>query len=107
MVHFQKLAVIALILMAGACANIAEKTNTLSDEKIKSQTGGTLGYAPDALTIVSRRTEGTNTYVELRANDKKVFNCVINGGNALSFGMTNPPSCAKKGEPLRVGPFGQ
>lgn len=95
-----------LPLLITGCAGLAERTNNLTDEKIKSQTGGVLGYSPSALTILSRRTEGTNTYVELQGDDKKVFNCVINGGNLLSFGMTNPPSCAKKGEPLKVSPFG-
>lgn len=93
-------------LFLGACAGIAEKTNTLSDEKVLSQSAGALGYAPSELKLVSRRTEGTNTYAQLVGiKDKQEYTCIINGGNALSFGMTNPPSCGRKGERLNSGPF--
>ena len=99
------------IILSGACmvlvgcASIAESTNTLSDEKIRSQTAGTLGYAPDDLTINSRRTEGTNTYVTLKASDGKEFACTVNGGNLLSMGIVNPPLCGKKGDPANANPF--
>lgn len=87
------------------CASIAAGTNTLSDERIKSESSGALGYSPDEMSIVSRRTEGVNTYVNLKANDGKEFTCIINGGNLLSMGMTNPPMCSKKGDPIRANPF--
>ena len=92
-------------LALAGCTTIASKTNTLDDEKIRSQTSGVLGYEPAELTVVSRRTEGTNTYAQLKANDGKEFTCVINGGNLLTLGMTNPPSCSRKGEPVKTGPF--
>lgn len=91
-------------LSLSGCSTLASKTNTLTDEKIKSQTSGALGYEPDQLTIVSRRTEGTNTYVNLKANNGREFTCIINGGNILTLGMTNPPICGKKGEPLKGFP---
>jgi hypothetical protein len=98
-----------LIFLAAACltgcASIAAGTNTLSDERIKSESSGALGYPPEEVTIVSRRTEGVNTYVNLKAKDGKEFTCIINGGNILSMGMTNPPMCSKKGEPIRANPF--
>lgn len=102
----RKLASLCVISLAlNGCASIAGSTNTLTDDKIKSQTSGVLGYSPDDLTITSRRTEGTNTYVNLQVKDKKEFTCVINGGNLLTFGMTNPPICSKKGEPMNPNPF--
>jgi hypothetical protein len=102
-----KPALVLLVLQAAACSSIAQKTNNLSDDKIKSQTGGALGYMPEDLTLVSRRTEGTNTYVALKAKDGKEFNCIVNGGNLLSMGMTNPPVCSPKGQPVKAAPFGQ
>lgn len=102
-----------IVLIAAAslfftgCAAIAGKTNTLTDERIKSETSGALGYSPSDISIVSRRTEGVNTYVNLKANDGKEFTCIVNGGNLLSMGMTNPPMCSKKGEPIKAGLFGQ
>src|ERR1700752_4358307 len=95
----------SLCTVLAGCASIAQSTNSLSDDQIKSQTGGTLGYAPGDLTIVSRRTEGTNTYVALKASDGREFNCVINGGNLLTMGIVNPPMCSKKGEPINTNPF--
>ena len=85
----------AIILISG-CATIASKTNILSNEKIKTETSAALGYQPSDLTIVSRKTEGINTYVDLKARDAKEFICVINGGNLLSGFMTNPPMCHPK-----------
>jgi outer membrane protein assembly factor BamE (lipoprotein component of BamABCDE complex) len=99
-------AVSVLVALAG-CNVIASKTNVLTDDQIKSQAGGALGYSPEELTLVSRRTEGTNTFAALKSKDNQQFNCIINGGNLLTFGMTNPPSCAKKGQsPVSATPFG-
>lgn len=78
------------------CASVAGGTNMLTDERIVSESAGALGLAPANLSMVSRRTEGTNTYATLRAKDKSEYACVINGGNLLSFGMVNPPTCSKR-----------
>jgi hypothetical protein len=94
-----------LMLSMTGCSTIAASTNTLTDDRIKSETGGALGFSPDQMTIVNRRTEGLNTYVQLKANTGQEFNCTISGGNLLSFGMVNPPLCSKKGEPIRTNPF--
>jgi hypothetical protein len=86
----------ASLATLSACSTIAEKTNFMSDSDIQSKVAGTLGYTPDAITLLSRRTEGTNTYVVVRAGGKKEFACTLNGGNLLSGGIVNPPSCAPK-----------
>ncbi len=83
-------------LTAVGCSSIASRTNTLSDERILSETGGVLGLSPTELTIAERRTEGTNTYVTLKASNGKTYACTVNGGNLLSFGMTNPPVCQSR-----------
>jgi hypothetical protein len=71
----------------------------LSDDDVKTKTAGALGVQPSEIVVVNKHVDGTNTYVAVKANGGE-FNCVINGGNLLSFGMTNPPTCAKKGTPL-------
>ena len=98
------IAVLVVATFTG-CASLATGTNMLSDERIKSESSGALGYSPEELSIVSRRTEGVNTYVNLKAKDGKEFTCIINGGNLLSMGLTNPPMCNKKGEPVKASPF--
>lgn len=82
-----------LVASLTACSAVATKTNTLSDERILSETGGVLGLSPSDLTLVDRRTEGVNTYVTLKASNGKTYACTVNGGNLFSFGMTNPPVC--------------
>jgi hypothetical protein len=82
-------------LFAG-CSTIAEKTNFISDDQIKSKVGGTLGYAPEAIQLVDRRTSGTDTYVTVRVQGKKEFACTLNGGNVLTAGIINPPTCHPK-----------
>ena len=88
-------AALCVVVLAG-CSTVAEKTNFVSDESLKSQSAGAIGYAPADLTLVSRRTEGTNTYIVMKTNDKKEFACTVNGGNLLTMGMTNPPVCTRK-----------
>lgn len=95
----------AAVAGLSACTTIASSTNILSDERIKSETAGVLGYSPGDLTITSRRTEGVNTYVNLQTKDHKEFTCIVNAGNLLSMGLTNPPMCNKKGEPIQANPF--
>lgn len=82
-----------LVASLAGCSAVATKTNTLSDERILSETGGVLGLSPSDLTLVERRTQGVNTYVTLKARDGKTYACTVNGGNLFSFGMTNPPVC--------------
>ncbi|MGJ7917766.1 hypothetical protein ACI48D_20090 [Massilia sp. LXY-6] len=84
------------ISLISGCSTIAEKTNFISDDHIKSKVGGTLGASPEAVTILSRRTSGTDTYVEVRLPSKRVYTCTLNGGNALTLGLVNPPSCSPK-----------
>jgi hypothetical protein len=85
-----------LSIFITGCSTVASSTNMLSDDKIKSETAGTLGVSPSQLTILNRRTEGTNTYVVLKSSNGQEHACTINGGNLLSFGMVNPPVCNKK-----------
>ena len=82
-----------LVASLTGCAAVATKTNTLSDERILSETGGVQGLSPSELTLVERRTEGVNTYVTLKTNSGKTYAGTVNGGNLFSFGMTNPPVC--------------
>jgi hypothetical protein len=88
-------AMTCVALMSG-CSTIAEKTNFISDEQIKSKVGGTLGAAPDAVTILNRRTSGTDTYVDVRVKGKQDYSCTLNGGNLLTALIVNPPSCNPK-----------
>lgn len=98
--------VLATALVFSGCASIeGSSKGMLSDERIKAETSAALGYPPQDLTIDSRRVQGLNTYVTLTAKDGKQFNCMINGGNWLSLGLTNAPSCSRKGEPLPPGPL--
>jgi hypothetical protein len=84
------------VLALTGCSTIAEKTNFISDDQIKSKVGGTLGAPPETITLVSRRTAGTDTYVEVRLQNNRVYSCTLNGGNALTMGIINPPQCNPK-----------
>ena len=94
--NIRSLAFVALAVgcvFLGGCSAIATKTNSLTDADILSKTSGVLGLSPSDLTLVNRRTEGVNTYATIKANSGKTYACTVNGGNLLSFGMTNPPVC--------------
>ena len=92
---------LAIAMPFSGCASIeGSSKGMLSDERIKAETSAVLGYQPQDLTIDSRRAQGLNTYVALTAKDGKQFNCMINGGNWLSMGLTNAPACSRKGQPI-------
>jgi len=94
--HKSIITIALLVLTLSGCAVVAEKTNFLSDTDLKSQAAGALGYTTADITLVSRRTEGTNTYAVVKTMDNKNFNCIVNGGNLLTMGMVNPPTCNQK-----------
>ena len=87
---------IPLVVLSGGCGALAGNTNMLTDERIRSEVGGALGVRAEEVTIVDRRTEGTNTYVNVKTGNRQSHACIINGGNMLSFGMTNPPVCSRR-----------
>jgi len=96
---------ISMVYFLSSCSTLAQKSNALTDDKIKSETSGVIGCAPDDLTILSRRTEGENTFVNLLTKDGKKYTCTINGGNALTLWTVNPPMCSATGEPTNLNPF--
>lgn len=87
---------IPLVVLSGGCGTLAGNTNMLTDERIRSEVGGALGVKAEEVTIVDSRTEGTNTYVNVKTGNRQSHACIINGGNMLSFGMTNPPVCSRR-----------
>ncbi|MEJ8560037.1 hypothetical protein QTO30_01430 [Yoonia sp. GPGPB17] len=80
---------------------------TLTDERLASEAGGILGINPANLTVTERRSSfGSGTYFTVRASNGRIYNCVITGGGPLAFGLTNPPDCARDGQPIqRSRPF--
>lgn len=78
------------------CAVVAEKTNFLNDDDVRRASARAIGMQPDEVKIVSRTTEGTNTYAVIQAKNGKSYACTINGGNILTAGMINPPTCTAK-----------
>jgi len=90
------LLLLALLAGLAGCSALAGNTNLLTDERIRSEVAGAIGVKPEEVTLLDRRTEGTNTYVNVRTARRQHYACMINGGNFLSFGMTNPPICGRK-----------
>ena len=80
----------AAILVLGGCVS------TLSDQRIKDETAGVLGVPADQIAIENRHQEMTNTYYVARTSAGTAYACTINGGNIMTFGMTNPATCNKK-----------
>lgn len=83
-------------LLAAVPAGCAEQM--LGNARIRDSIAGSLGLQAADLTIVDRRADGltnTNVIVEARGNGRYV--CTINGGNLLTFGMTNAPYCRRPG----------
>ena len=76
---------IAIALFSGCASTF------LPPERLASETAGSLGVSASQISISNVRTEGTNTYYIARTKAGKKYACVINGGNALTLGLVNPP----------------
>lgn len=82
------LALASVMVLAG-CAD-----KLLSDDRIRDNTAMALGQPASAVTIADRRYDGaTNTYYTAHT-PRGTYNCIINGGSVMAFGMTNPPDCS-------------
>jgi hypothetical protein len=83
------------LFLFGGCA-----TTILSNDRIIDETAGAIGIMPNDITIENRRTEIINTYYSVKTKDGKEFNCIINAGNILTWGILSPPECTiiKEGE---------
>jgi hypothetical protein len=88
----------SLYIVAACIATLSLSgcVSTLSEDRIRSETAGTIGVQPDAITISNVRHEMTNTYYTARTKSGDEYACTLNGGNIMTFGMTNPAICNKK-----------
>jgi len=87
---------VAAAVMVVGCSSVAAKTNILSESDLLSKSADALGYPVSELQILEQRVNGADTYVALMTRGGKYYSCVINGGNLLSLGMTNPAICRSK-----------
>lgn len=85
-----------LAIILAAAFVLAGCVSTLSEDRIRSETAGAIGVSPDAVTISNVRHEMTNTYYTARTRGGEEYACILNGGNIMTFGMTNPAMCTKK-----------
>lgn len=87
------IATLAIPLLAAGCAD-----QMLGSDRARDSISGSLGLPAADVTIVERRADGptnTNFLVDTRSNGR--FVCTINGGNILTFGLTNGASCPRPG----------
>ena len=87
------IAIFAIPLLASGCAD-----QMLGSDRAKDSISGSLGLPATDVTIVERRADGptnTNFIVDTRSNGR--FVCTINGGNIMTFGMTNGAFCRRPG----------
>ena len=86
----------APLLAAAALTGCADQM--LSNDRAVSSIAGQLGVQPADVTVVSRTNDGpTNTVFLVEARGQGRFVCTINGGNVLTFGMTNGAACHRPG----------
>src|SRR3954453_5411961 len=84
--------IIAVFASTLALAGCADKL--LSDDRLRDTTAMALGQPAAAVPISDRRYDGaTNTYYTAHT-PRGTYNCLINGGSVMAFGMTNPPDCS-------------
>ena len=87
------IAMLAILPLAVGCAD-----QMLGTDRARDSISGSLGLPVADVTIVERRADGptnTNFIVDTRANGR--FVCTINGGNIMTFGLTNGAFCRRPG----------
>ena len=88
--HLRLALAIVPILLAGCSSTI------LPDDKIKSQTATVLGVSPDQVAISGRNSDGVSDTSYIATAGSRTYSCTINGGTALSLGMSNAPVCTPR-----------
>ncbi len=87
------IAMLAMLPLSAGCAD-----QMLGNDRARDSISGALGLLSTDVTVVERRADGptnTNFIVDTRANGR--FVCTINGGNIMTFGMTNGAFCRRPG----------
>ena len=82
-------------LAISGCAALEPLT---SDETILNDTAALLGVAPADLTISNKRTGSGTSYYTATTRTGVVYDCEMEGGSIVTFGMHNPPTCKKRGK---------
>ena len=88
-----RVALMTVALLLTGCAD-----QMLGNDRATDSIAGSLGLAAADVHVVGRHSDGptnTNFIVDTRANGR--FVCTINGGNILTFGMTNGAFCRRPG----------
>lgn len=85
------LAVLSVSSLLGGCAE-----QLMSNGSLAVTTAALLGSQPSSLRISDRRTDGlTNTYYTATTDRGVAYRCTVNGGNLMTFGLANPPTCSR------------
>ena len=84
-----------VILCAALC--LSGCVSTLSDDRIREETGAAIGVPASQITITNIRHEMTNTFYDAATPSGAQYACTLNGGNVMTLGMTNPAICNRKG----------
>ena len=85
---------IAMLAGMAGCAD-----QMLPKIRAAASIAGNLGVQPGDITVVQRTNDGptnTNFLVEARGLPGR-FVCTINGGNIMTFGLTNGAACHRPG----------
>lgn len=85
-----------IILAACLAVTVSGCATTTSSKTLQSRTAGILGVPVDGVSIADMRTDSSSTYYVATVNGRR-YACVAEGGavKALSFGLTNPPTCRR------------
>ena len=81
-------ACLGVLFTASGCAD-----QILSNDRIRSNTAMALGQPDGAVVIADRRYDGTTSTYYTARTPRGVYRCVMTGGGAWDFGITNPPQC--------------
>ena len=86
---------VLVIAVMGALSGCASQL--LSEDRLLSNTADALFVKPSDLTISERKEKVPNTFYVATINKTgRQYNCIVNGGSALTLGFTNPPMCNPK-----------
>lgn len=82
------MACLGLLIAVSGCAN-----QLLSNDRIRSNTAMALGQPDSAVAIGNRQYDGITTTYYTASTPRGAYRCLMTGGGAWDFGITNPPQC--------------
>lgn len=81
---------VAVLLSLSGCVSV------IGSERLRAEAALALHVPEESVSVDDIRFSGLNHYYTARVHGRGSFECLMNGGTILSYGLTNPAVCRRQ-----------